>query len=65
MASVRTRELTDALSEVDYPLSKDDLVEHIGARSVPEDVLRAIRSLPPAIYENHDEVIRSVTVDVE
>lgn len=44
---------------------EDELVEQARARGSTDDVLQALRSLPPEVrYANLDEVIRSVHADV-
>jgi hypothetical protein len=49
-----------ALSDVDYPASKDDLLA-AAERNAPgdEEVAKVLRSLPPETYANGNEVIRS------
>lgn len=65
MANVSIQALRDAIRAVDYPADKDGIVESAQQQGAPEDVLRALRSLPPQVqYANHDEVVRSVHVDV-
>ncbi len=64
MASVSRSALQDALSAVDFPIAKDDLVVHAEQSNAPEDVRKALRSLPPVDYRSADEVLRSVGPDV-
>ncbi|NYI06030.1 DUF2795 domain-containing protein [Allostreptomyces psammosilenae] len=52
--------LRAVLDDVDFPLSKQRLVEHAERKGADEDVLGAIRALPLADYDNVDEVVRSV-----
>ena len=49
----------DALNTVDFPASKDDLVS-AAETSGDDEAARAVRGLPLATYENHDEVLRSI-----
>ncbi|GLY49883.1 DUF2795 domain-containing protein [Lentzea sp. NBRC 102530] len=55
--------IVDALNDVDFPAGKEQLVEHAENKEAGEDVLRALRGLPPADYENENEVVRSVRID--
>ena len=55
--------LEATLSAVDFPASKEQLVDHAQAEGAGEGTLRALRAMPPADYENLTEVIRSVPVD--
>jgi hypothetical protein len=66
MSSVTLNELRSALSEADFPATKDDLVASAESTGAGADALAALRSLPPEVpYANVDEVVRSVTTDVE
>jgi hypothetical protein len=66
MATVRLTQLQSALSEADFPATKDELVASAQAQGADADAVAALRSLPPEVaYANVDEVVRSVTVDVE
>lgn len=64
MASVRLRDLRQALEAVDYPAGKDQLLDQAEHQGAGEDVLRALRSLPPVPYRDLDEVVRSVDVEL-
>ncbi len=64
MVTVTPGALRTALEQVDYPADKDELVRAAEQHDAPTEVQRALRSLPLATYDNLDEVIRSVTVDV-
>lgn len=55
--------LKEALSSVDFPASKDDLLTHVERSSTDENVLRALRAMPPAQYANVGEVIQSAPMD--
>lgn len=52
-----------ALNDVDYPVSKDDLVAHVERAGAPEDVVRSVRALPLAIYDNDSQVLRSLPLE--
>ncbi|MFD5823843.1 DUF2795 domain-containing protein [Lentzea sp. NPDC060358] len=43
--------------------ANEQLVEHAENKATDEDVLRALRGLPLADYENENEVIRSVRIE--
>ncbi|HWB72387.1 MAG TPA: DUF2795 domain-containing protein [Egibacteraceae bacterium] len=64
MASVRVRDLRQALEAVDYPAGKDQLLARAEHHCAGEDVLRALRSLPPVRYRDLEEVVRSVDVEL-
>lgn len=64
MANVSLDALKDALSQVDFPAGKDDVVRSARDQGAGADALAALRSVPPVDYRNADEVIRSVTRDV-
>ena len=49
-----------ALNDLDFPASKQRIVEHVERRGGPDDVLRGVRSLPLADYSNVDEVKRGL-----
>ncbi len=46
------------LFEVDYPISRDDLVEAAGDAGAPVDVINFLRSLPDRTYQSRVEVER-------
>jgi Protein of unknown function (DUF2795) len=49
------------LGEVDYPADKDALLAAAQRHGAPEEVLRALRTVPPGIdYAHADEVVRSL-----
>ncbi len=64
MANVSRGDLEQALINVDFPASKEDILDGAHAQSASDDVMRALRSLQPVDYENADQVIRSVHTDV-
>ncbi len=55
--------LKASLSAVDFPASKESLVEYAQNNGVDEATVRALRAMPPADYENMTEVVRSVPLD--
>ncbi|GAB2741898.1 hypothetical protein GCM10027174_14260 [Salinifilum aidingensis] len=56
--------LEAALSEVDFPASKEDLVAHAQNHGADEETVRSLRALPVAEYENLTEIVRSVPLDM-
>ena len=55
-------ELYEALRDVRFPATKDDLIRTAAAAAAPEDVSAHAR-IPPEEYRNKEEVGRSVEVD--
>lgn len=49
-----------ALNDLDFPASKQQVVEHVERRGGPGEVLRAVRALPLGDYDNVDEVKRGM-----
>ena len=49
-----------ALSPLDFPLAKEDLVRCATENGSEEPVVRQLRALPLATYESADEVLRSI-----
>jgi hypothetical protein len=59
--NVTPNALQDALKQVDFPAQKDELLRSAEGLGADEEILQALRSLPPEVqYENKDEVVRSV-----
>ncbi|KEI45594.1 DUF2795 domain-containing protein [Saccharopolyspora rectivirgula] len=52
--------LKAALQDADFPASKEQLIEQAEQAGADQETLRALRSIPPADYENYTEVARSV-----
>jgi hypothetical protein len=50
---------------VDYPAEKDDLVTQATRNGAPEDVLAALRSIPPVSYGSRSEVATSVPIPAQ
>ncbi|MFD6950305.1 hypothetical protein A6A08_02165 [Nocardiopsis sp. TSRI0078] len=48
------------LGEVDFPAGKDRIVEHARNADADEELLSALRAIPPADYNQPEEVLRSV-----
>lgn len=51
------------LSSLDYPAEKNDVVREAERQGAPQDVLRALRALPPVDYANGNQVVRSAKID--
>ena len=64
MTTLSRKELQRPLADVDYPAGKDDLLATAERNDAGDDVLRALRGLPPVDYRNFDEVVASVNADV-
>ena len=53
-------QLKMALRDVDYPAGKEELIRAAEAAGAPEEVMRALRAIPPEVYRNREEVARSI-----
>ncbi len=60
MADGGLDEVFEALDDLDYPVSKEDVVRHAESRGAPEPVVRALRGLPLGDYGSRAELGRSV-----
>jgi len=56
------KDVEHALADVDFPISKADLVDHVRANGATEPVERALRAMPPVEYRSTSEVLSSVTL---
>jgi len=52
------------LNRMDFPASRDDIVNEAEREGASEDVLRALRAMPPVDYANKMEVARSAGTDL-
>lgn len=52
-----------ALSSLDYPASKDQIVAHAQHHAADDATVAALRAMPVADYAGIQEVLRSVTLD--
>ena len=57
------REVVDAVKDVRFPASKDELIDAARRSGASQEVVAALRGIPPEDYANRDEVARSVGVD--
>ena len=53
-------EVQKHLKGMDYPASKDDLVEHARGQGAPEEVLNILEGLPDQNYTSPAEVTQAV-----
>ncbi len=56
MAKVNPIQLQKNLNEVNYPLSKKDLIMYAEQKGVDEQVLRLLKQLPSKQYETATDV---------
>ncbi|MGW4467625.1 DUF2795 domain-containing protein [Micromonospora sp. NBC_01796] len=56
---VTNAEVLRYLTALDFPATKDDIVAEAEREGASDDVLRALRAMPPADYGNINEVARS------
>jgi Protein of unknown function (DUF2795) len=61
--SVTADEVLQHLVDVDFPADKDALVAAAERHGAGDEVVRAIRAVPPVDYRNKDEVVRSLRLD--
>lgn len=62
MSSTSVRDVLNALQDVDFPAGKEELVQAAENAGAPEEVVKALRAIPPDEYGNRDEVARPVRV---
>lgn len=63
MTSTQPEQVRAALEGLNYPASKDDVVAHAAEREAGGAVLKLLRSLPVAVYENRNDVMAAVPFD--
>ncbi|PXY23521.1 DUF2795 domain-containing protein [Prauserella sp. PE36] len=56
MAQPNPIQMQKYLAGVDYPCSRDDLVEHARSKGADDDVLEHLRSLPERTYDGPNAV---------
>jgi hypothetical protein len=64
MAHVTVDEVLHFVRDADFPATKDELIRAAQAAGASDEVLRALRALPPVEYRNRTEVGRSVPADL-
>ncbi|GHD24640.1 DUF2795 domain-containing protein [Nocardiopsis kunsanensis] len=55
--------LRDILGEVDFPVDKDAVVQHALDADADTEIVSALRAMPPAEYNEPNEVLRSVPLE--
>jgi hypothetical protein len=53
-------EVQKYLSGVDYPATKDQLIEHARGKGAPDEVIEALSSLPDDEYDGPNKVSSAV-----
>ncbi len=56
-------EVKRALKNVDFPATKEELIRAAEAVGAPDNVIAALRAVPPEEYANRAEVARSIPTD--
>lgn len=62
VASTTTSQLRLCLSDVDFPASKQDLLDAAGRNGCDDQTVRALRGIPSETYANVAQVASSVTI---
>ena len=62
-ADTGMRRLKEILGEVTFPAGKETIVDHATDSGADEEVLRAVRAMPPVEYDRPEEVLLSVPLD--
>lgn len=60
MNATTLENVREAIDGLDYPASKDAVVEHATQQGAGEKVLGLVRALPVAIYTNREEVLAAI-----
>jgi hypothetical protein len=60
MAKVNPVQAQTFLGGIDYPASKEDLVEHAEAQGADEEVLDALRRIPDREYDGPNAVSHEI-----
>lgn len=63
MSDARSDDIRAALDGLNYPASKDDVVAHATGKEADDSVVRMLRALPVAIYDNRNDVMAAVPFD--
>jgi hypothetical protein len=61
---VTNAEVLPYLKTVDFPAMKEDIVREAEKLGAPEEVLKALRGMPPVDYHNKEEVLRSAKTEI-
>ncbi|MEV1288389.1 DUF2795 domain-containing protein [Micromonospora sp. NPDC049679] len=62
MVMVTNEEVLRYLNALDFPIDKEELVRQVERQGAPQNVLKALRALPPLDYSNKNEVVRSAAI---
>lgn len=65
MRATNVDRLRTALTEADFPASKEALVDHARRAGADEQTVRALQAIPPVEYTNFDDVSASVPMEHE
>jgi hypothetical protein len=65
ISMVSEAEIAKHLGTVDFPATRDEIVQEAERQGAPEDVLKALRGMPPVDYGSRAEVLRSAAVKEE
>jgi len=60
MSEVSSKEVRDALVDIDFPAGKDAVLEAARRQGASDAVMRLLRGIPPVDYESRDTVIASI-----
>jgi hypothetical protein len=60
-----SEQVVEYLKDVDFPAHRDDLVRAAEQAGAPEDVIKALRAMPPEEYGSKAEVMRSAHTPAE
>lgn len=55
--------LKTILGQVSFPAEKEQILERAAALDADEEIMGALRAMPPVAYDRPDEVLRSVPMD--
>jgi Protein of unknown function (DUF2795) len=60
MAATDVERLRRALSDVDFPADKTDLVRSADQAGADDETVRALKAVPPVTYANFQELLQAV-----
>jgi hypothetical protein len=63
MAHATVDEVLGALEDVDFPADKAQLVEAARSVGASGGVMSALRGIPPEVYTNREDIVRSIRTD--
>jgi hypothetical protein len=61
MSQAQPIEVQKYLSGMDYPATKEELVEHAQKQGAPQDILEALKQVPEGEYEGPNKVSSAVS----